>query len=128
MKLPSHFTSWKEKGCFVKISMSYIEKFSLSQKNDFLLRYMASIVIVVAGALSNAIAFVGGSYFAKYLSEDQNITKRRRRDMISLWRSIRRSFRSLKRIEQGSSIGLQLMTVSRHRKSIILLIRIRLLS
>lgn len=79
MKLPSYFTSWKEKGGFVKISMSYIEKFSLSQKNDFLLRYMASIVIVVVGALINAIAFVGGSYFAKYLSEDQNITKREQR-------------------------------------------------
>ena len=128
MKLPSHFTSWKEKGGFVKIFMSYIEKLSLSQKNNFLLRYMASIVIVVAGALINAIAFVGGSYFAKHLSEDQNIVKRRRRDMISLWRSIRRSLRSLKRIEQGSSIGLQLMTVSRRRKSVILLIRIRLLS
>ena len=53
----------------------------------------------VAGALINAIAFVGGSYFAKYLSEDQNIAKRRRRDMISLWRSIRRSLRSIKLLD-----------------------------
>ena len=121
MKLPSHFASWKEKGGFVKSFIGYIKKLYLSQKNDFPLRYMASIAIVVGGALISATAFVGGSYLAKYLSEDQNIVD------ISV-EKYQAASRSIKRDEQSFSIGLQLMTVSRHRKSIILLIWIRLLS
>lgn len=31
---------------------------------------MASIVIMIAGAIINATAFVGGNYLAKYLSGD----------------------------------------------------------
>lgn len=128
MKLPSHFASWKEKGGFFKSFIGYIKKLYLSQKNDFPLRYMASIAIVVGGALISATAFVGGSYLAKYLSEDQNIVEEeKKRHDISV-EKYQAASRSIKRDEQSFSIGLQLMTVSRHRKSIILLIWIRLLS
>ena len=112
MRLPSHFASWKEKGGFVKSFISYIKKLYLSQKNDFPLRYMASIAIVVGGALISATAFVGGSYLAKYLSEDQNIVEEeKKRHDISV-EKYQAASRSIKRDEQSFSIGLQLMTVS----------------
>ena len=40
---------------------------------------MASIAIMIGGALINATALVGGGYLAKYLSGDQNIVKEKKK-------------------------------------------------
>lgn len=39
---------------------------------------MASIAIMIGGAVLNATSFIGGSYLAKYLSGD-NVDKERKR-------------------------------------------------
>ena len=87
---------------------------------------MASIAIMIGGALINVTAFVGGSHLAKYLSGDQNSEKKRRRGMISLWRSTNQLMKRIKKIEQKLSIGSQLMTESRSSQTRILWTQIML--
>ena len=65
---------------------------------------MASIAIMIGGALISATAFVVGSCLAEYLSGDQNSAeeeKKRRRGMISLWRNTQRPMKSIKKIQQA---------------------------
>ena len=64
---------------------------------------MASIAIMIAGAIINATAFVGGNYLAKYLSGDS--AGEEKNDTISLWRSMKKNVKSINRIEQNFSIG-----------------------
>ena len=65
---------------------------------------MASIAIMIGGALINATALVGGSYLAKYLSGDQNIVKeKKKRHNLAVEKYLHRI---IKKIEQRHSIGL----------------------
>ena len=42
---------------------------------------MASIAIMIGGAILNATTFVGGSYLAKYMSGDDAGVERKRHDL-----------------------------------------------
>ena len=42
---------------------------------------MASIAIMIGGAILNATTFVGGSYLAKYMSGDDLGAERKRHDL-----------------------------------------------
>ena len=64
---------------------------------------MASITIMIGGALINATALVGGSYLAKHLSGDQNIVKEKKRHDLAVEKYLHRI---IKKIEQRHSIGL----------------------
>ena len=87
---------------------------------------MASIAIMIGGALINVTAFVGGSHLAKYLSGDQNSAEeeKKRHDFAVL--STNQLMKSIKKIEQKLSIGLQLMTESRSSQNRILWTQIML--
>ena len=76
---------------------------------------MASIAIMIGGALINATAFVGECYLAKYLSGDQNSVEeeKKRHDLAAKQPMI--SIK--KKIKQSLLIGLQLMTESRKRQN-----------
>ena len=66
---------------------------------------MASIAIMIGGALINATTLVGGSYLAKYLSGDQNIVKEKKKKRHDL--AVEKYLhRIIKKIEQRHSIGL----------------------
>ena len=66
---------------------------------------MASIAIMIGGALINATALVGGSYLAKYLSGDQNIVKEKKKKRHDL--AVEKYLhRIIKKMEQRHSIGL----------------------
>ena len=66
---------------------------------------MASIAIMIGGALINATALVGGGYLAKYLSGDQNIVKEKKKKRHDL--AVEKYLhRIIKKIEQRHSIGL----------------------
>ena len=89
---------------------------------------MASMaIIMIEGASINATAFVGGSYPARQV-ETKIVLKKRKGGMISQWRSTKWPTKSIKKIEQSSTVGLQLMPESRSRQNRILLIRIMLWS
>ena len=45
---------------------------------------MASIAIMIGGAIINATAFVGGSYLAKYLSGGSNAEEERKRHDLAV--------------------------------------------
>ena len=64
---------------------------------------MASIAIMLGGAVLNASTFIGGSYLAKYLSGDDSLAEKK--DMIKLWRNIRRTTRNIRKIGKSYSIG-----------------------
>ena len=61
---------------------------------------MASIELMIGGAIINATTFVGGSYLAKYLSgssdsdEEKNV-------MISLLKNIKKNMKNMRKIEQS---------------------------
>ena len=61
---------------------------------------MASIALMIGGAIINATTFVGGSYLAKYLSgssdsdEEKNV-------MISLLKNIKKNMKNMRKIEQS---------------------------
>ena len=89
---------------------------------------MASMaIIMIEGTSINATAFVGGSYSARQV-ETKIVLKKRKGGMISQWRSTKWPTKSIKKIEQSSTVGLQLMPESRSRQNRILLIRIMLWS
>ena len=48
---------------------------------------MASIAIMIGGAILNATTFVGGSYLAKYMSGDDLGAERKRHDLP--WKNMR---------------------------------------
>ena len=64
---------------------------------------MASIAIMLGGAVLTLPKFIGGSYLAKYLSGTKLI--KNGRDMIKLWRNIRRTTRNIRKIGKSYSIG-----------------------
>ena len=41
---------------------------------------MASVAIMLGGAVLNATTFIGGSYLAKYFSGDDSLTEKKRHD------------------------------------------------
>ena len=68
---------------------------------------MATVAIMVGGAVLNAATFIGGNYLAKYLSGDSGqaaLDEKKR--TTSLLRNIRGTTPSTKRIAHNSSTGL----------------------
>ena len=61
---------------------------------------MASIALMIGGAIINATTFVGGSYLTKYLSGSSD-SDEEKNDMISLLKSIKKNMRNMKKIEQS---------------------------
>ena len=80
---------------------------------------------MIRGALINATAFVGGSYFAKYLSGAQNGAEEEKKRHGLTVRKYQVAYEKYK-IEQSFSIRLQLVTKSRSGQNRVLLIRIML--
>ena len=75
---------------------------------------MASIAIMIGGALINATAIVGGSYLAKYLSGDQNIVKeKKKRDDLAVEKYL---YRIIKKNRTKALDWIALMTKSRSRQ------------
>ena len=64
---------------------------------------MASIAIMLGGAVLNASTFIGGSYLAKYLSGTKTDQERRRHDKA--WRDIRGTTPNIRKIGKSYSIG-----------------------
>ena len=64
---------------------------------------MASIAIMLGGAVLNASTFIGGSYLAKYLSGTKPDQERRRHDKP--WRNIRGTTLNIRKIGKSYSIG-----------------------
>ena len=64
---------------------------------------MASIAIMLGGAVLNASTFIGGSYLAKYLSGSKLI--KNGGDMIKPWRDIRGTTPNIRKIGKSYSIG-----------------------
>ena len=64
---------------------------------------MASIAIMLGGAVLNASTFIGGSYWQN-IYQDQKLIKNGG-DMIKLWRNIRRTTRNIRKIGKSYSIG-----------------------
>ena len=60
---------------------------------------MASIALMIGGAIINATTFVGGSYLAKYLSGSSDSDEEKKRDMISLLKNIKKNMKNMKKIE-----------------------------
>ena len=64
---------------------------------------MASIAIMLGGAVLNASTFIGGSYLAKYLSGSKTDQERLRHDKAL--GNIRRTTRNIRKIGKSYSIG-----------------------
>ena len=64
---------------------------------------MATIAVMIGGAILNATTFIGGSYLAKYFSGDDASVEKKR--LIRLWKNIRRIMQSTKEIERNYLIG-----------------------
>ena len=63
---------------------------------------MASIAIMIGGALINATAFVGGSYLANFFLEIQNQPHlRKKRDTTWQLKNIKKNSKNMKKIEQN---------------------------
>ena len=54
------------------------------QASKLQLNKMASIVIMIGGAVINVTAFAGGSYLTKYLSGDQNSAEEEKRHDLAV--------------------------------------------
>ena len=65
---------------------------------------MASIVIMLGGAVLNASTFIRGSYLAKYLSGTKTDQERRRHDK-ALERNTRGTTLNIRKIDKSYSIG-----------------------
>ena len=61
---------------------------------------MASIALMIGGAIINATTFVGGSYLAKYLSGHSDSVEKKS-DMISLLKNIKKNMKNMRKIEQS---------------------------
>ena len=66
---------------------------------------MASIALMIGGAIINATTFVGGSYLAKYLSGSSD-SDEGKNVMISLLKNIKKNMKNMRKIEQNEMIGL----------------------
>ena len=86
---------------------------------------MASIAIMIGGALISATAFVVGSYLAEYLSGDQNSAEEEKRHDIVV-EKYPAAYEKYQENPTSSSIGLQFITESRNRKNRILWTQIML--
>ena len=62
---------------------------------------MASIALMIGGAIINATTFVGGSYLAKYLSGSSDSDEEKRSGMISLLKNIKMNVKNMRKIEQS---------------------------
>ena len=62
---------------------------------------MASIALMIGGAIINATTFVSGSYLAKYLSREAQIPMKKRGVMISLLKNIKKNMKNMRKIEQS---------------------------
>ena len=87
---------------------------------------MASIAIIIGGALINATAFVVGSYLAEYFFGDQNSAEEEKKRHDIAVEKYPAAYEKYQENPTSSSIGLQLMTESRSRKNIILWTQIML--
>ena len=87
---------------------------------------MATVAIIVGGAVLNAATFIGGNYLAKYLSGDSGqaaLDEKKRHDLAL--EKYQRTTPSTKRIAHNSSTGLhnkigkrtKPSTTSKHRRS-----------
>ena len=65
---------------------------------------MASVAIMLGGAVLNASTFIGGSYLAKNIYQEQKLIKNGG-DMIKLWRNTRGTTRYIRKIGKSYSIG-----------------------
>ena len=54
------------------------------QASKLQINKMASIVIMIGGAVINVTAFAGGSYLTEYLSEDQNSAEEEKRHDLAV--------------------------------------------
>ena len=61
---------------------------------------MASIALMIGGAIINATTFVGGSYLAKYLSGSSD-SDEEKSGMISLLKNIKKNMKNMRKIEQS---------------------------
>ena len=64
---------------------------------------MASIAIMLGGAVLNASTFIGGSYLAKYLSGTETDQERRRHDKAL--ERYQRDYANIRKIGKSYSIG-----------------------
>ena len=76
---------------------------------------MASIAIMIGGAIINATAFVGGNYLAKYLSGDSAGQEKKRHDLAV--EKYEKEYQKYKRTERNFSIGLPPMTGSKMKRN-----------
>ena len=60
---------------------------------------MASIALMIGGAIINATTFVGGSYLVKYLSGSSDSDEEKRRQ--KMLKNIKKNMRNMRKIEQS---------------------------
>ena len=68
---------------------------------------MATLAIMVGGAVLNAATFIGGNYLAKALSGDSAQAALKKNDMTLPLKNIKEITRNTKRIAHSSWTGLQ---------------------
>ena len=79
---------------------------------------MASIAIMVGGAVLSAATFIGGNYLARYLSGDDPKRHRKRKfDTTKLLRPTRLPMPNMRKTAQSFSIGLQKMIESKIKRN-----------
>ena len=61
---------------------------------------MASIALMIGGAIINAKTFVGGSYLAKYLSGSSDSDEAKKRHDLAV-ENIKKNMKNMKKIEQS---------------------------